>query len=137
MIDAGVGTVAEVGDKLLNTPEWKFAINGEYSFSVGGTAALLRLDYQYFGNSWSTFNQGTSANLPEPEPFLPRSSFQLVNARLNFFFDNVTVTLYSDNLFNEAANLSDARSIGAEFPGRPRFVTNHPRTLGVRARVNF
>jgi len=137
IVDAGEGTAAEDGDELLSTPEWKAAASLEYDFMFATRPAFVRVDYQYFGEAWSTFNQDDPDNVRETLAFLPRDSFQIVNARVNVIFDDVTASLYVDNVLNEHANLSDARSIGLEFPGRPRFVTNRPRTVGVRARVTF
>ena len=47
------------------------------------------------------------------------------------------MTLFADNVTDERANLADNRSIAAEMPGRPRIVTNRPRTMGLEARYRF
>lgn len=135
--DAGEGTAAEDGDQLLNTPEWKLTASAEYDFRIGGRDGFFQIDYQYFDNSWSTFNQNDPEILVESEPYLPRDEFQIVNARMGVFIEDVQLILFVNNLFDEHANLGDARSIGLEFPGRPRLLTNRPRTVGLSARINF
>lgn len=138
VLDPGQGTTAEKGDWLLNTPRWKFAASAVYRLPVWpGREPFFRLDYSYFGRSFSTFNQDDPAHLVDPQPYLVRKPFQLVNARLGATFGNVETALFVTNLFNEAANLGDALSIGLDFPDRPRWITNRPRTIGVNATVNF
>jgi len=38
---------------------------------------------------------------------------------------------------NEHANYADVIPLGAELPGRPRFATNRPRTIGAEVRYRF
>lgn len=135
--DAGLAANAEAGDQLLNTPEWKFTASGESNFSLAGKDAFFQLEYQFFGESWSTFNQDDPSNLLDPQPFLPRDDFQTVDARLGVQLEDVQLIFFVENAFDEAANLGDARSIGLEFPGRRRLITNRPRTIGAMARIEF
>lgn len=135
--DAGLAANAETGDKLLNTPEWKFTASGESSFELAGREAFFQLEYQFFGESWSTFNQDDPENLVDPQPFLPRDEFQTVDARLGVQVGDVQLIFFVDNALDEEANLGDARSIGLEFPGRRRLITNRPRTIGAMARIEF
>jgi len=66
-------------------------------------------------------------------PFVPRvrPSYGLLDARFAFEFSQYQVALFAKNLQNTHANLSDSASIAAEVVGRPRIVTNQPRTIGV------
>lgn len=135
--DPGQGTAAEAGDELLNTPEWKFSTSGAWHFVLAGREAWLEADYEFFDDSWSTFNQDDPENLADPQPFLPRDDFQIVDARLGISFGATDLIFFVENVFDEHANLGDARSIGVEFPGRPRLITNRPRTIGAQALISF
>lgn len=135
--DAGLAANAEKGDKLLNTPEWKFTASGEANFQLARRDAFFQLEYQFFGESWSTFNQDDPDNLRDPQPYLPRDDFQTVDARLGVQLDDVQLIFFVENALDEMANLGDARSIGLEFPGRRRLITNRPRTFGAMVRIDF
>ena len=136
--DPGEGTTAERGDWLLNTPRWKVSASAVYKLPIWlEREPFVRVDYSYFGRSYSTFNQDDPAHLTDPQPYLVRKPFQLVNARLGATFGNVETALFVTNVFDEPANLGDVLSIGLDFPGRPRWITNRPRTIGVSATVNF
>ncbi len=87
----------------------------------------LRLDGNYYGDSTS-FNNGA---------IVDRDSWQALNLRAGVQNDTWDITAFADNLTDERANLADNRSIAAEMPGRPRIVTNRPRTIGVEARYRF
>ncbi len=129
--DPLVGTVA--GDRILQVPEITFNAAAEYSFPLfSDWEGYLRGDYSYYGDSLSANNvSGTT-------PPRVRDSFDLLNFRLGAFqADSWDVALFVKNATNEHANLSDNRSIAAEKPGRPRIVTNRPRTFGLEIRKNF
>ncbi len=129
--DRLVGTVA--GDRILQVPEITFNAAAEYSFPLfSDWEGYLRGDYSYYGDSLSANNvSGTT-------PPRVRDSFDLLNFRLGAFqTDSWDVALFVKNATNEHANLSDNNSIAAEKPGRPRIVTNRPRTFGLEIRKNF
>jgi hypothetical protein len=90
---------------------------------------LTGLDYAYVGSSASANN----------DPFSPRTrpSYELLDARVGVHWDRYDLALIGKNLTDEHANFGDSRSIAAETPGRPRLVTNQPRTLGVEFRAAF
>jgi outer membrane receptor protein involved in Fe transport len=60
-----------------------------------------------------------------------------LNARVALDHNEWELALVAKNLTNEHANLADSRSIGAETAGRPRLVTNQPRTIGLEFRTHF
>jgi len=100
----------------------------QYVFpAFAGWDGRVRLDGNYYGESTS-FNNGA---------IVDRDSWQALNLRAGVQNDTWDITAFADNLTDERANLADNRSIAAEMPGRPRIVTNRPRTIGVEARYRF
>jgi len=87
----------------------------------------VRIDANHYGESTSQNNN----------VIRERDSWNAVNLRAGVTNDNWDITLFADNVTDERANLADNRSIAAETPGRPRIVTNRPRTIGVEARYHF
>jgi outer membrane receptor protein involved in Fe transport len=127
---AGSGTVQQVGDRLQQVPDWNLAGNIEYEGLVSGAwRGFGRLDVTYTSSSLSANNSPTNPRV--------RPDYTLVDVRLGVRQDQYEVTAFARNLTNEHANLSDNVSIGAEYPGRPRIVTNRPRTIGVESRIRF
>ena len=94
----------------------------------GDWEGLLRADANYYGESLST-NKGNTSRV--------RDDWTAVNLRAGMLTEKYELVLYIDNATDERANLSDNRSIAAEVPGRPRVVTNRPRTIGLEARLRF
>jgi len=135
--DPGPNTPAHKGDQVLDTPPWKVAANIQYTFPLGhATEMYVRGDYQYNDRCFSSFNQDNS---PTGEPYLPRPSFNVVNLRgaVRWPDTDLEVAAFVDNVFNEHANFGPYQSIGIDFPGRPRLVTNQPRTYGISVRKTF
>lgn len=118
----------EQGQELHGVPNWTAAGSVQYVFpAFAGWDGRVRLDGNYYGDSTS-FNNGA---------IVDRDSWQALNLRAGVQKDNWDITAFADNLTDERANLADNRSIAAEMPGRPRIVTNRPRTIGVEARYRF
>ena len=120
------------GDRVTQVPKITFNAAAEYSFPViSGWEGYLRGDYSYYDDSLSGNNSGTL-------PPRVRDSFELLNFRVGAFqAGSWDVALFAKNVTNEHANLSDNRSIAAEKPGRPRIVTNRPRSFGLEVRRDF
>ena len=129
--DALIGTVE--GDRILQVPEVTFNAAAEYNFPlVSGWEGYVRGDYSYYDDSLSANN--VSGTLPPRV----RDSFELLNFRIGAFqAGSWNVALFAKNVTNEHANLSDNRSIAAEKPGRPRIITNRPRSFGLEIRKDF
>ena len=129
--DALIGTVE--GDRILQVPEVTFNAAAEYNFPlVSGWEGYVRGDYSYYDDSLSANN--ASGTLPPRV----RDSFELLNFRIGAFqAGSWDVALFVKNATNDHANLSDNRSIAAEKPGRPRIVTNRPRSFGLEIRKDF
>ena len=118
----------EKGQELHGVPNLTASGSVQYVFpAFAEWDGRLRLDGNYYGESTS-FNNGT---------IVDRDSWQALNLRAGVQNDTWDITAFADNLTDERANLADNRSIAAEMPGRPRIVTNRPRTIGVEARYRF
>ena len=118
----------EEGASLHGVPDWTGTGSAQYIFpAFNGWDGRLRADANYYGDSTS-FNNGTVVD---------RDSWAALNLRAGVLNATWDVTLFADNVTDERANLADNRSIAAEMPGRPRIVTNRPRTIGLEARYRF
>ncbi len=124
------GTAA--GDRVTQVPEVTFNAAAEYSFPLFSTwEGYVRGDFSHYGDSLSGNNSGTL-------PPRVRDSFELLNIRIGAFqAGSWDIALFVKNATNEHANLSDNRSIAAEKPGRPRIMTNRPRSFGLEVRKDF
>ena len=120
------------GDRVTQVPEVTFNAAAEYSFPLSANwEGYVRGDYSYYDDSLSGNNSGTL-------PPRVRDSFELLNFRIGAYqAGSWDVALFMKNATNEHANLSDNRSIAAEKPGRPRIVTNRPRSFGLEVRKDF
>jgi outer membrane receptor protein involved in Fe transport len=118
------------GDRVYQVPDWTGNASLFYTHPLG---ALLEfkagVDYAYVGDSESANNT----------PFTPRvrPSYDLLDARIGVGWNSFDVSLVGKNLTDEQANFGDNRSIAAETPGRPRLVTNQPRTIGLEFTADF
>ena len=118
------------GDRVYQVPDWTGNASIVYTHALGPSFELLTgIDYAYVGSSESANN----------DPFNPRlrPSYDLLDARIGVSWDQYNVALIGKNLTDEHANFGDNRSIAAEVPGRPRLVTNQPRTIGLEFRAEF
>lgn len=118
------------GDRVYQVPDWTGNASIAYSHPLSGNLELQTgLDWAYVGKSVSANN----------DPFAPRvrPSYDLLDARAGVHWDRYDLALVGKNLTDEHANFGDSRSIAAETPGRPRLVTNQPRTVGVEFRAAF
>ncbi|MBL4767417.1 MAG: TonB-dependent receptor [Rhodobacteraceae bacterium] len=126
--DKGSEGVAEVGDLIQGVPNWTVAASSEYIFPLSGDMeGILRGDFNHYGKSVST-NNGEQRDRP---------AWTALNLRAGVIMEAWEITLFVDNVTNEHANMADSRSIAAETPGRPRIVTNRPRTIGIDVRTRF
>jgi len=127
---AGSTSPQQPGDRVNQVPDWTGNASVTYTRMLGaGVKSTLNVSYAYVGESLSANNNPTSPRV--------RPSYQLVDARFAFSRDGYELALFAKNLANEHANLADNRSIAAELPGRPRIVTNQPRTVGIELRARF
>lgn len=137
--ESAPGVSAQIGQSVLDTPEWMGNIYGDYKFQLGQTMdATLRAEYQYRGSSLRQFDttmlvsypDGSSANIGNMTQI--QDSYDIVNVNFTIFRDNWQYRLYINNLLDEAPYLDYART-----SGESSATTLRPRTVGVGARVNF
>jgi iron complex outermembrane receptor protein len=129
--DPGTAASVRAGDPLEQVPEWNVVASAQYGWAVGtGMDAYTRLDYRSVDESISIVN----ADRADPRI---RPTYNILDARLGITRGAWDTSLFVQNATDERANLSDNRSLAAELPGRPRIVTNHPRTIGIDVRMNF
>ena len=124
------GAVNTAGDPLQFVPEVTAALSLDYASGSNAYRDMeffARTDINYVDESLSLVNS---------EPRI-RDAYEQVSLRLGLRNEKHSFTLFARNLTNEIANLADNRSLAAETPGRPRFVTSRPRTIGVEYNANF
>lgn len=122
-----------VGDRVPQVPDWTANVSAAYTVPLSAERSIVNtIDFGYVGSSISANN--VSAN-----PYYPRErpAYHIVDGRVAYLWSNLEVALVGKNLANTHANLGDNRSIVAEVTGRPRIVTNQPRTFGVEFRSRF
>jgi iron complex outermembrane receptor protein len=129
--DGGVPGVSD-GDKIQGVPDWTLSGSAQYNWpAFGEWEAYVRGDANYYGDSYSSNNEGSAATQRL------REAWAALNLRVGIVNEKWDLTLFADNVTDERANLADSRSIAAETPGRQRLVVNRPRTIGIEARVRF
>jgi iron complex outermembrane receptor protein len=137
--ESSPGVSAQVGQSVLDTPEWMGNVYGDYKFQLSATMdATLRAEYQYRGSSLRQFDttmlvtypDGSSADVGNMAQV--QDSYDIVNANFTVFRGDWQYRLYINNLLDEAPYLDFSRAGGASSG-----TTLRPRTIGVGARVNF
>jgi iron complex outermembrane receptor protein len=115
---------------VSQVPDWTGNLSATYTHEFdGGLKATTNMTYAYVGESVSGNNNPQNPRVRPP--------YSLLDARFALSLRQYEVALFAKNLTNEHANLADNRSIAAELPGRPRIVTNRPRTIGLEFRTRF
>ncbi len=111
-------------------PDWTADVVATHTQPLAeGLGLVSNLSYGYVGHSKSANNN----------PFEPRirAAYGLLNARFALAWSKYQLALVGKNLQNTHADLSDNASIAAEVVGRPRIVTNQPRTIGLEFVAKF
>jgi outer membrane receptor protein involved in Fe transport len=126
ILQSGVSSVPD-GARVQQVPKWTVNGSFQYDFSLGGNDAYLNTDFGYTSNAISRSN---GANRLRP-------SYTVVGARAGVKISDFELAIFAKNLFDVHANFADVVPLGAEIPGRPRFATNRPRTLGAEVRYRF
>ncbi|WP_405415714.1 TonB-dependent receptor [Maribacter sp. Asnod1-A12] len=122
---------ADKGDKILDAASFTANINAEYTKQISENKSLyLRADLQHTGERFGTYE-------PEIEPELVYPSYTLINARIGYTFNKTQIALFGKNLTNTQANFGSISSFAGNLPGRERFATNRPITLGINIKQNF
>src|SRR5690606_30471517 len=113
------GVSAQVGQSVLDTPEWMGNVYGDYRFPLGQSMeAVLRAEYQYRGSSLRQFDTTMLVTYPDdsvaPVPNMTQiqDSYDIVNVNFTIFRDNWQYRLYINNLLDEAPYLDFMRHGG-------------------------
>ena len=127
---------AEAGERIQNVPKWAANASAEYGFEIqnsmiGNYDAYLRTDIQYVGSSYSGFLQN------EGDPFQKKPALTLVNFRFGVSSGSWEGAFYIRNIFDEVKRISEVESLVITVPGRPRWVVNYPRQVGVSVKKHF
>ncbi len=119
------GVVA--GERLLDVPQWTADSSITYRVPVGSDRDfVMRANNSYVGSIQDiTFTRNT----------LP--SYDLVTLRLGVETGRWSAYLFSDNLTNKKALLSDTGALSANISILNRIATNQPRTVGVDLNYRF
>jgi iron complex outermembrane receptor protein len=121
------------GEHVFEVPDWTGNSSATWTARLSDEYKLVsEIDYSYVGHSFSANN--LAANDPATRL---RPHYDLLDARIALAHGKVEYAFVGKNLGNTAANLADNRSLAAETPGRPRLVTNQPRTIGLEVRASF
>jgi outer membrane receptor protein involved in Fe transport len=121
--------VIRTGVPLQQVPKWTGTAALEYHFDLAGHEGYARADCSYTGSSTSTNNDAVRGRT--------RGSYAIAGVRAGMTFGRTDVSVFATNLTDERANLSDLPPLALELPGRPRIVTNRPRTVGLEAHFRF
>jgi iron complex outermembrane recepter protein len=119
------GVVA--GQRLLDVPQWTADSSITYRVPVGEDRdVVIRANNSYVGSIQDiTFTRNT----------LP--AYDLVTLRLGLESGRWSAYLFSDNLTNRKALLSDTGALSANISILNRIATNQPRTVGVDLNYRF
>jgi outer membrane receptor protein involved in Fe transport len=119
------GVVA--GQRLLDVPEVTANTSLTFKQPVGrGHSVVARINNSYVDSMQDiTYTRNT----------LP--AYDLVNLRLGLEGDRWSAFLFTDNLTNKLALLSDTNALSANVPIFNRVTTNQPRTIGADLTYKF
>jgi outer membrane receptor protein involved in Fe transport len=124
------------GEHVFEVPDWTGNTSGTWTARLSDEYKLVsEIDYSYVGHSFSANNLVENAGGVFETRLRPH--YDLLDARIALAHGKVEYAFVGKNLGNTAANLADNRSLAAETPGRPRLVTNQPRTIGLEVRASF
>ena len=108
---------APAGTELPNVPDVTASLASTHYFpAFGSFEGFVRADVQYTGDSFSDIDINVRARNP---------SYFLANVRAGIQTGHWRTELYIENMFDEQAILACCRLNG-------EFVTNRPRTIGIR-----
>jgi iron complex outermembrane recepter protein len=123
------------GDHVFEVPDWTGNASATWTARLSSEYKLVsELDYSYVGHSFSANNLFNNDGVFETRL---RPHYDLLDTRIALSHGKLEYAFVGKNLENSVANLADNRSIAAETPGRPRLITNQPRTLGLEVRASF
>jgi iron complex outermembrane recepter protein len=137
--ETGTGLDAKVGDRILFTPNTTLSGMAQFTKEMkGGNQFFFRINTQYVGERNSSFGLVPDAKgnlIKDPARIL--EAYTLMNMRIGYQTKSYEANLFCNNVTGEQANYGDVTSLAAEVPGRPRYMTNRPRTIGIMLKTYF
>ena len=127
---------ARQGDQLQDVPKWQYAIYSQYDFDISnGRTGFARVDLQDTAGSYVSFTRLADGVTRDPLSY--KGETRLLNLRIGMDIGRWRFSLYGNNLLDNVVRQALSISSIADTPGRPRFVVNQPRTIGLDARFSF
>jgi iron complex outermembrane receptor protein len=118
------------GSAIQQVAPWTGAFSADYKYPLSDTLqGVARLDYSYVDHSYS-------ATITAGSPRL-RQSYELLNLRAGIVKGPWETVVFVNNVTDTRQNLGDYLSLDGEAPGRPRWLTGPPRTVGIDLRMHF
>lgn len=137
--ESAPGVSAQVGQPVLDTPEWSGNVYGDLNFNIGTELrASLRAEYQYRDSSLRQFDTTAIVSYPDgstaalPLTTQVQQSYDLVNLNFTIFRDRWQYRAYVNNVLDDAPYISFDRG-----SGESSVTTIRPRTIGIGVRVGF
>src|SRR5262249_35482658 len=114
---------------LNQVPKWTGSVMLSYDVPIQLGDAFFRAQYGYTGQSFSFVNSPIDSRV--------RPAYGILDLRVGINHNRVETALYVDNATNKRTNLGDYISEYGELAGRPQYVINVPRTVGLQIVYSF
>lgn len=112
---------AMAGDRVPGVAHFTLSNQLRYDLPLSDTMnAYVRLNHQYIGGSYGTFNRATA---------VPMGDYHVVGLRIGAILDRWDISLFANNLLNDDA-------VVAALDSSLMYILR-PRTIGVNARFTF
>ena len=130
--DPTLPPAAPEGTQLPVTPKFKSNLTARYTFGVGQAEMYVQGAAVYQSRSWSDL-------LDEDRGFLgDQPSYAVADFTAGYEGDSFAVEMYVNNAFDERAQVFTFAQCATSVCGvNPYFVTNQPRTIGLKFRQDF
>jgi outer membrane receptor protein involved in Fe transport len=120
------------GSELPLNPDFKGNLTARYSFNVGEFDAYVQGSAVYQGSSWSDLIQGIR------DTFGKQPSYTIADFTAGIQRNGLSLELYVKNAFDERARLWTFAGCAEDTCGvNPYYVTNQPRTIGLKFGQEF
>jgi iron complex outermembrane recepter protein len=127
--EAAPGSLTVVGQRLNQVPEWTGSATAQYSIPIDASrSAFLRGVWTYTGPR-TTYNDNPAG--------IRLAGYDLLNLRAGVAQGPWEIALFGDNVFNRYAAIGQLIPESGQIPGRPRFLTTRPLTVGLHVRRGF
>jgi outer membrane receptor protein involved in Fe transport len=130
--DPGAPPDAFKGSQLPLNPDFKGNLTARYSFNVGEFDAYVQGSAVYQGSSWSDLIQSIR------DIYGKQPSYTIADFTAGFERNGISMELYVKNAFDERAQLWTYSGCTEGVCGvNPYYVTNQPRTIGLKFGQKF